>query len=32
MATWDDTESEEEVDTANVCFMENGEETTKVTL
>ena len=34
MTTWDDseTESEEENDTAHVCYMANGEETFKVTL
>ena len=32
VATWDisETESEEEVDTANVYFMENGDEVSKV--
>ena len=34
VATWDDskTESEEEIDTAHVCFMANGEETSMVNL
>jgi len=33
-ATWDDSESEseEEIDTANMCFMVQGEDTTKVCL
>ena len=34
VATWDDseTESNEEIDTAHVCFMTNEEETSKITL
>jgi len=34
VATWDDseTESEEEIDTAHVCFMANREEISKLTL
>ena len=34
VATWDDseTESEEEVDTANICFMAKGDEASKVNL
>ena len=32
VATWDDSESEskEEIDTANMCFMAHGEDATKV--
>jgi len=34
VATWDDseTDSEEEIDVAHVCFMANGEETSMVNL
>ena len=34
VATWDDTESEseEEIDAAHMCFMAHGEDATKVTL
>ena len=34
VATWDDseTETEEKIDTSHVCFMANGEETSKVNL
>jgi len=33
VATWDDseTESKEKVDTANICFMANRDEVSKVT-
>ena len=34
VATWDDleTDSEEEIAVAHVCFMENGEETSMINL
>ena len=34
VATWDDseTESDEEVDTANICFIVNGDDPSKVSL
>ena len=34
VATWDDleTESEEEIDTAHMCFMAHGDEASKVNL
>ena len=34
VATWDDleTESEEEIDTAHMCFMVHGDEAYKVNL